>query len=372
MSGDVLSHCLLLGACDGLSRRDAVRLLQASDSPGACLEAGPEAWCAAGLAPRAAEALARLRDAAGRALPGSLAAARERLAAVDAGVVTVCDAAYPALLRVIDTPPPWLFLRGRAATLERPQLAVVGSRRASPLGLRAAGELAGQLAAAGLVVTSGLALGIDAAAHRGALALAAATVAVLPTGVDAVYPRRHAALAEAILEQGCLVSELPPGTPPLRGNFPRRNRIISGLALGTLVVEAALPSGSLLTAASALEQGREVFALPWSIHHGGGRGCLQLLRDGAVLVQDARDITDNLGWYRPPPEAPADSAPPRPPAGASALAASLLARLDTAAVDAQTLAAATGEPLPAVLAALSELEIAGALRRCAAGYLRCR
>jgi DNA processing protein len=146
-----------------------------------------------------------------------------------------------------------------------------------------------------LHICSGLALGIDSAAHRGALATGGKSVAVMATGIDRVYPQRHQALAAQLEQAGCLVTEFLPGTPPLRHNFPKRNRIISGLSLGVLVIEAALPSGSLITAGTALEQGREVFALPWSMLHDGGRGCLQLIRDGAKMVQDVDDILEELG-----------------------------------------------------------------------------
>lgn len=202
---------------------------------------------------------------------------------------------YPPLLAAIADPPPVLFVHGDPAVLALPQLAMVGSRNPTTIGAETAADFAGVLAAAGLVITSGLALGIDAAAHQGALAAGGQSVAVLGTGPDRVYPARHRELAHAIVANGgALMSEYSPGTPPLPGNFPRRNRLISGLSLGALVVEAALHSGSLITAKSASEQGREVFAIPGSIHNPLARGCHRLIRDGAKLVETAQDILEEL------------------------------------------------------------------------------
>jgi DNA processing protein len=189
-----------------------------------------------------------------------------------------------------------LFVEGDAAALSLPQLAIVGSRSPTLLGRDTALQFARQAVAAGLAVTSGLALGIDAASHRGALQARGITVAVLGCGLDAIYPRAHAGLAREIVDQGgALVSDLPTGVAPLRHHFPRRNRIISGLSVGTLVVEAALQSGSLITARLAGEQGREVFAVPGSIHNPRARGCHRLIRQGAKLVETADDIFVELG-----------------------------------------------------------------------------
>lgn len=203
---------------------------------------------------------------------------------------------YPALLAEIPDPPPLLFVHGDAALLQTPQLAMVGSRNPTTGGEETAHAFAAHLAGVGLAITSGLALGIDAACHRGALAAKGATVAVMGTGLDRVYPARHRDLAHAIAAaSGALVSEFPSGTQPRPENFPRRNRIISGLCLGTLVVEAVLRSGSLTTARHALEQGREVFAIPGSIHNPLARGCHALIRQGAKLVETADDILEELG-----------------------------------------------------------------------------
>lgn len=211
-------------------------------------------------------------------------------------VLGLDDAAYPTLLREIHRPPSALFISGDQALLGMPQIAIVGSRNATPGGAENAHRFAEYLAAHGFCITSGLAEGIDAAAHRGALAGGGKTIAVCGTGLDEVYPRRHAALAaEIVAAGGALVSEFAPGTPVRRDNFPRRNRIISGLSLGTLVVEAGQTSGALITARHATEQGREVFAIPGSIHNPLSRGCHRLIRNGAKLVETAADIVEELG-----------------------------------------------------------------------------
>ncbi len=201
---------------------------------------------------------------------------------------------YPPLLKDIHDAPPVLFINGDTNLLSNPQLAMVGSRNPTAQGLDNAYEFAHYLAQTGLTITSGLALGVDGASHQGALDGGGQTIAVTGNGLDRVYPARHKQLAHRIAEQGALVSEFPPGSKPLPGNFPRRNRIISGLSLGTLVVEAAQKSGSLITAYKALEQSREVFAIPGSIHNPLARGCHQLIRQGAKLVETAADIIEEL------------------------------------------------------------------------------
>jgi DNA processing protein len=212
-------------------------------------------------------------------------------------LITLFDDAYPALLREIAQAPPLIFAHGDSAVLSEPQIAIVGTRQPTSSGQQLAEDFAAHLAKSGIVITSGLALGIDAAAHRGALAAQdGRTVAVMATGLDRVYPARHRDLAHAIVQQGgVLISEFPPGTPALAEHFPRRNRIISGLSLGTLVVEAAVKSGSLITARLAAEQGREVFAIPGSVHNPVARGCHSLIRQGAKLVETAADIIEELG-----------------------------------------------------------------------------
>ena len=209
-------------------------------------------------------------------------------------LLTIDSDDFPPLLRETPGAPPGLFVAGDAGALWQPQVAIVGSRNASQSGLANAKSFARALAGAGLAITSGLAEGIDGAAHEAALDAGAATIAVLGTGPDIVYPARHRALAARIEVGGALVSEFAPGTPGRAENFPRRNRIIAGLALGTLVVEAGLRSGSLITARYAGDQGRDVFAIPGSIHHPLARGCHRLIRNGALLVESAEDIVEAL------------------------------------------------------------------------------
>lgn len=209
--------------------------------------------------------------------------------------LTWCDDAYPGLLREIPDPPVVLFLRGVPAVLGLPQLAVVGSRHATPAGTETAHRFAADLGSAGFCITSGLARGIDAAAHRAALGAGTPTVAVCGTGPDIVYPAEHRALASAIAEGGAVVTEFAPGMGVRRANFPRRNRLISGLAVGVLVVEAGERSGALITARLAAAQGREVFAVPGSIREPLARGCHRLLRQGATLAEKPADIARELG-----------------------------------------------------------------------------
>lgn len=214
-------------------------------------------------------------------------------------LLTLADTAYPQSLLDIPDPPTVLYVRGRAELLGLPGLAIVGSRNATPQGEGNARAFAGAFAAEGLCIISGLALGIDAAAHRGALSANGATIAVIGTGADRLYPARNQALAAEIAEKGAIVSEFPLGTPAAAANFPRRNRLISGLSRGVLVVEAAVESGSLITARMAGEQGREVFAIPGSIHSPQSRGCHRLIRQGAKLVETAGDVLEELGTRFP-------------------------------------------------------------------------
>jgi DNA processing protein len=366
MDTDHVRLCLLLHSLPRLKTSQLRLLLRHFDTPEALLQAAPEDLLAAGATAAAVQDLALARRL-GRhpQATADITHQLDQLRAVDAQVLVLGRPDYPPLLAMTSDPPPFLYARGHVAALRAPQLAVVGSRKASATGLRAATQLAAEAVGAGLVVTSGLALGIDAAAHRGALLAGGASVAVMATGVDTVYPRRHAALASELLDAGCLVTEFPPLTPPLPGHFPARNRIISGLSLGVLVVEAALPSGSLITAGTALEQGREVFALPWFPGHVGGRGCLHLLRDGAVLVEAIEDVLDNLG--------PLYSGQRRPRAAAQSAETTqphwLLALIGGAAADVDALVAASGRPLPEVLSALSLLEARGLVLREAGRYL---
>ena len=227
-------------------------------------------------------------------------------------LITLADADYPRALLEIPDPPPLLYLKGDRARLNVPTIAIVGSRHATPQGERNAESFAQALSEAGYCIASGLALGIDGAAHRGALQGRAGTIAVVGTGLDIVYPARHRELAHQIVQHGALISEYALGTPSKPQNFPRRNRLISGLSQGCLVVEANLQSGSLITARLAGEQGREVFAIPGSIHSPVAKGCLQLIKQGAKLVDQIQDILDELGSHLPAPESPIPPAAEHP------------------------------------------------------------
>ncbi|MCC6870576.1 MAG: DNA-protecting protein DprA [Burkholderiales bacterium] len=295
--------------------------------------------------------------------PAELARALDWLAVPGHDIVAWDDPRYPPALLELGHAPAVLYVIGRTELLRRPALAIVGSRRATPQGLDNARGFAGALAAAGVTIVSGLAAGIDGAAHEGALDGAGSTIAVMGTGLDRVYPAAHRALAHAIAERGLLVSEFPPGTPVRGYHFPRRNRLISGLARGVLVVEATLRSGSLITARLAGEQGREVFAVPGSIHSPLSKGCHRLIRDGAKLVETAQDVLEELGftpnWTGV--DVPHDAAPELRSAGSGPICArAVLAALGEDPVDVDTLVGRTGLSAAAVAAQLSALELAGA------------
>ena len=293
-----------------------------------------------------------------------MAAAEQDLAWMQragARLIAISDADFPPLLKQIPDPPLALFLRGDARLLASPQLAMVGSRNPSVEGRRNAEEFAAYLSRCGLTITSGMALGIDAASHRGALKAGGPTLAVWGTGLDRPYPPRNLDLAEEIAARGLLVSEFPPGTPPLPTHFPRRNRIISGLSVGTLVVEAASRSGSLITARLASEQGREVFAIPGSIHNPMARGCHRLLREGAKLVESAADILEELApllkLELPAAEPTADTAAAAPPEDPEYRL--LLNSLDFAPTSVDSLVERTGLTPDVVSSMLLMLELQG-------------
>lgn len=273
-------------------------------------------------------------------------------------VVTLADAHYPRLLLETADPPPLLYAAGRLELLNRPSLAVVGSRNATAQGARNAEEFARAFSTAGLTIVSGLAAGIDAAAHRGGLAAAGSTIAVLGTGVDNIYPRQNAALAERIAEAGLLLSELPLGSAAAAHHFPRRNRLISGLSVGCLVIEAALASGSLITARAAADQGREVFAIPGSIHSPLSKGCHALIKQGAKLVESAQDVLSELGAVqRDMQPAAADRQPEH----------LLLDHMGFDPVDVDTLCARCSLPADQVSAQLLRLELEGRVAAVAGG-----
>ncbi len=279
------------------------------------------------------------------------------LGAASHQLLALCDPAYPPALLTMHDPPPLLYVKGELSSLHTPGIAIVGARAATPPGLDDAGRFARELAGAGLAIVSGLALGIDAAAHRGALAAPhGRTVAVVGTGADLVYPARHCALADEIASRGAIVSEWPLGTPARPAHFPQRNRLIAGLAKGVLVVEAALRSGSLVTARLANEMGRDVFALPGSIHAPLARGCHQLIRDGAKLAETPDDILDELGLARAPAVAANPTAATRPlaPEGQK-----LLAALGHAPATLEMLAARTDMGGTALQGNLLTLELGG-------------
>lgn len=290
----------------------------------------------------------------------------ERARCADTGVRLLCcsDADYPVLLAEISRPPPVLYLRGCIESLRLPQIAIVGARRATTAGLDNARAFAAELAGAGFAITSGLALGVDAAAHRGALQGGGATIAVLGSGVDRIYPMHNRDLAGEILSSGgAIISELPLGSSAEAKNFPRRNRIISGLSMGVLLVEAALRSGSLITARLALEQNREVFAIPGSIHNPMAKGCHHLIRQGATLVETSNDIASELGGLLSEPVT-------------TATAQVVLDIRQQALVDAlaggprsiEQLARDTGEGSGELMALLLQLELEGLLDQLPGGY----
>jgi len=286
-------------------------------------------------------------------------------------MVTWSDAAYPPAIAAIVDPPPVLWLRGCLSALEPPAVAVVGSRAGSPYALAVAERLAADLTARGLVVVSGLARGVDSAAHRGALGAAGTTIAVLGSGADVVYPGEHRALADEIARTGAVVSELAPGTRPLHLFFPMRNRIISGLSRAVVVIEAGQKSGSLITARCALEQGRDVLAVPGNVLSGRNRGGHALLRDGAKIVETADDILEEMGFA---PAAPgglegtsASQEAARPVRSAVAADPVLACLAPGESCDLDAIAERSGLTVARLLPRLFELELRGLVRRAGGG-----
>jgi DNA processing protein len=285
-------------------------------------------------------------------------------------VLTLGDPNYPAELLQMADPPLMLYALGQIDVLQHPRrLAIVGSRNPTPQGEAHARQFAKALGQAGVCVVSGLALGVDGAAHEGALESGAPTIAVVGTGLDRVYPKHHLALARRIAENGVILSEYPLGTPPLPPHFPQRNRIIAGLSQGTLVVEAAVQSGSLITARLAAEQGREVFAIPGSIHSPQSRGCHALIRQGAKLVESAQDILEDLHIREPLAHAHAHAEDVESPPAAP-LHASLLDAMGFDPLGLDALQARTGLDTPRLQAQLLELELAGEVSRLPGGLIQ--
>jgi DNA processing protein len=356
-SANHLADWLRLEQASGVGCRTANLLLAEYGSPQAIFKAGADALGA------------HLSAARARALCGPpppkftelLDATHAWLAQPDHHCITLHDAAYPRPLANIADPPLVLYVHGDPSLLSRPALAIVGSRNATAQGKANAEAFARALSEAGVTIVSGLALGIDAAAHEGALRGPGSTVAVVGTGADRIYPARNAALARAIAQGGCIVSEYPLGTPAISANFPRRNRIISGLSAGVLVVEAAAESGSLITAHVALDQGREVFALPGSIHSALSKGCHKLIREGARLVETVGELIEAMHMSPLAREAFAQELPQ---------ADGLLGQLGHDPICFDALAAVTRESAARLNSQLLLLELAGLVERLPGGLIQ--
>jgi DNA processing protein len=339
-----LASWLALNQISGLGNEGLRRLLQAFGSP-AHIFATPAHVLRQVVKPAVADAIAQGVDEAALAPIGAW------LEDPNNCVVTLADPDYPQALLNISDPPLLLYVKGRRELLNRPALAIVGSRNASAQGLKNAEAFAQAASTAGLCIISGMAHGIDAAAHRGGLHSTGSSIAVIGTGLDKVYPAANRNLAHQLAQDGTLISEFPLGTPPLAANFPRRNRIISGLSLGCLVVEAGLQSGSLITARMALEQGREVFAIPGSIHSPQAKGCHYLIKQGAKLVECAQDILEELGCF-PTGSIPVATVPEDHP---------LFEHLGFDPVDMDSLCQRSGLTIEALSAILLQLELEGGI-----------
>ncbi len=353
----------------GLGRGGARTLLAACGSPGAVFEARPETLRHI-VGAELSTALGQVPPQFHERLAAALA---WRQGAADRHVLVLGDPLYPPLLLATADPPLLLYVQGDPGWLSKPTVAIVGSRRASAQGLDTARAFGKALGEQGWVVASGLAEGIDGAAHEGALmAAGAGTVAVVGTGLDRVYPPAHRDLARRIAARGALVSEFAPGVPALPEHFPLRNRIIAGLAQGTLVVEAALRSGSLITARMALEAGREVFAVPGSIHSPHAKGCHALIKQGAKLVESAADVTEELRGPSRQPALPGLAASESPTENTADAGDPLLAALGYDPTTLDALQARTGWPTSALNARLLELELLGEVARLPGGLFQRR
>ena len=355
---EALAHSLRLSLIPGVGPRLRQSLLDHFGSVDAVFEAPSEALRRVpGVGPKTAKAIARALDEI------DVEAEIEHCRQLGISLVARASDAYPSWLREIPDPPEVLFVRGQLEPRDRMAVAVVGTRHASPYGVQQARRLAGQLARCGLTIVSGLARGIDAAAHRSAIEAGGRTLAVLAGGLERIYPPEHAGLADEVTAAGALLSEMPPRFRPLAGMFPQRNRLISGLSLGVVVVEAATRSGALITARHACEQGREVFAVPGRVDSRTSRGCHRLLRDGAKLVETVDDILEEIA---PMIESPASGEPAlRSPAelNLNPVERSVLEAIDHEPTPIDSLVGATGLSMPRVLAAVSALEIRRLVRR---------
>lgn len=370
---DEFSDWFRLLESPGLGREGARRLLAAFGSPSAALQA-PASARRQVLGPRAQAGLAETPENFEQRLAQALQWWR---GGPQRHVLTLADAEYPAHLLHTPDPPLLLYVHGRLDLLAQPSIAIVGSRNATAQGMDNARAFATHLSREGWCIVSGLAQGIDRAAHEGGLGGSGSTVAVVGSGLDIVYPSRHRALAHSIGEAGAVISEFAPGTPPISSNFPMRNRIIAGLSRGTLVVEAAVQSGSLITARVASECGREVFAVPGSIHSPLSRGCHALIRQGAKLVESAQDIVEELGPAAPARATPAPArATPTPQAENEEqmpeAVEPLLRDMGHDPVTLDALGARSGWPVHVLSAKLLELELAGAVERLPGGLYQRR
>jgi DNA processing protein len=335
-----LASWISLSQTPGLGNEGLRRLLQVFGSPVAVLQASVSSL-SKHVKPAVAQAIAAgLDESVFSAVATWLEDSLNR-------VLTIADAEYPQFLLNTPDPPLLLYVKGRLDLLNAKSLAVVGSRNASTQGLRNAEAFAHSISDAGMCVVSGMAHGIDAAAHLGGLQGAGSSIAVVGTGLDKVYPAANRELAHRLAQEGTIISEFSLGTPPLAANFPRRNRIISGLSQGCLVVEASLQSGSLITARMALEQGREVFAIPGSIHSPQSKGCHALIQQGAKLVETARDILEEFGYQSPAKSVGIASEHP------------LFAHLGFDPLDTESLAQRSGLTISELSAILLQLELDG-------------
>jgi DNA processing protein len=337
-----------------------VLVLRAFDGPAGALAAS-RTQLAGRLPPAAVERMLAAPP------PDTLAATLDWLAQPRHELIAWDDPDYPRGLLDLADAPPALFFVGRRELLARTAVAIVGSRNATPQGIDNALAFAGALSAAGITVVSGLALGIDTAAHRGALDGTGSTIAVIGTGPDRVYPARNRELAHAIAERGAIVAEFPPGTPPRKENFPQRNRLLSGLARGVLVVEATLSSGSLITARLAGEQGRDVFAIPGSIHSPFSKGPHKLIREGAKLVETAQDVLEDLGLAPPAPSRAGAEGASLADAADFGPQAAVLHAMGHDPVDLDQLIARTSMSAQNLAAALTTLELDGRVAAVSGG-----
>ncbi len=359
-SDDEQAAWLRLLDTPGIGRSTARRLLAAFGSAVAIFEAPRSAVSGFIGAERADALFATASDEQAALLVRTRSWLAEATTDSPRGLLTVGDPAYPQSLLQSADPPLLLYVHGRIELLNTPALAIVGSRRPTPQGRENARLFAEQLGQHGLTIVSGLAHGIDGAAHEAALDAGAGSIAVVGTGLDRVYPASHRALARRLSVEGLLISEFPLGTEPLAGNFPARNRIIAAMTRGTLVVEAALRSGSLITARLAVEAGRDVFAVPGSIHSPQSQGCHALIKQGAKLVESAQDVLEELSMAMPDrAAAPTDSVPDDEAGSENAL----LAALGHDPVTLDALLARTGMSIEALSAALLEYELAGKVAR---------